>query len=83
MGRGTDDLCEILTSSAPGPIIGICVDGVGPSLVLCDGLMIMYGSTMFLIQVLTDLSRTPCFVDHRRSRAGNPHVDAGTATPAA
>jgi xylulokinase len=29
-------ICKILTSSAPGPIIGVCVDGVGPSLVLCD-----------------------------------------------
>jgi xylulokinase len=30
------EICNILTSSAPGPIIGVCVDGVGPSLVLCD-----------------------------------------------
>ncbi len=29
-------ICNILSSSAPGPIIGVCVDGVGPSLVLCD-----------------------------------------------
>ena len=29
-------ICNVLTSSAPGPIVGICVDGVGPSLVLCD-----------------------------------------------
>jgi xylulokinase len=29
-------ICEDLTSSSPGPIIGVCVDGVGPSLVLCD-----------------------------------------------
>jgi xylulokinase len=29
-------ICEILTSSAPGPIVGICISGVGPSLVFCD-----------------------------------------------
>ncbi|HJV14205.1 MAG TPA: FGGY-family carbohydrate kinase [Propionibacteriaceae bacterium] len=29
-------ICDILTSSAPGPIVGVCVDGVGPSLVVCD-----------------------------------------------
>ena len=29
-------ICNTLVSSAPGPILGVCVSGVGPSLVLCD-----------------------------------------------
>ena len=35
MGRGPT-ICEILTSFRPRPIMGVCIDGVGPSLVLCD-----------------------------------------------
>src|SRR5215218_2208804 len=29
-------ICQILTSSSPGPIVAVCISGVGPSLVLCD-----------------------------------------------
>jgi xylulokinase len=29
-------ICNTLVSAAPGPILGVCVSGVGPSLVLCD-----------------------------------------------
>jgi len=28
-------ICQILTSSSPGPIVAVCISGVGPSLVLC------------------------------------------------
>lgn len=29
-------ICRELTAQAPGPIAGVCISGVGPSLVLCD-----------------------------------------------
>lgn len=30
------EICHRLVAQAPGPIAGVCVSGVGPSLVLCD-----------------------------------------------
>ncbi|HEY5821854.1 MAG TPA: FGGY-family carbohydrate kinase [Propionibacteriaceae bacterium] len=30
------DICQTLVRTAPGPVVGVCVSGVGPSLVLCD-----------------------------------------------
>ncbi len=38
-------------------------------------LMIMYGSTMFLIQVLDDVSCSPGTVDYRWCRAEDPPAD--------
>jgi xylulokinase len=42
-------ICRTLTAQAPGPVAGVCISGIGPSLVLCDSdlrplrMAILYG----------------------------------------
>jgi xylulokinase len=35
--REVTDISQSLVRSAPGPVRGVCISGIGPSLVLCDG----------------------------------------------